>query len=486
MENSFSSSRVHPTIKLLLVIIVTAGIGLAYKLKGPIVLAAAIGIPVLLGYVIAVFRWPKVGLYSSMVLSFLMPALNRFVYNLPYGFAVEIILLLVYIILFFKHFKKLDFSLAKNDIVMMLGVWMLYILFQLANPWAQSVTAWFYAMRGIALIQLLIIPLAFVLLRTPKDLKEFIIIYFTLSVFGVVWGMKQQLIGLSQAETNYLYNSGAYNTHILFGKLRVFSYYFDAGTFGAAMGQLCIIAALLFMGPYKKSYKIILFGVALGAFYAMMISGTRGALAIPATGALIYVILIKQFKYIAIGASVLAIGFIFLKYTTIAQDNYNVNRLRSALDPDDPSLRVRIRNRNELSNYLRDKPFGGGVGSAGSWGQRFTPNTWLANFPTDGLYTRIRAETGIVGYIIYLIVWLYILYRGFRICWNLKDLKYKSIATAFLGGYAGILVANYGNAVMTQYPNNFVTFITVTFIFAIERWDKANDKPQITIAEKGQ
>ncbi|WP_417608094.1 O-antigen ligase family protein [Owenweeksia hongkongensis] len=480
MKNEFSSASViHPAIKYLVAVILMAVLGYLTVSKGYITLAAAMVFPISISLFIILFKWPKLGLYASILLSFLIPPLNRFVYNIPYGFVVEIILVLVYIILFFKHFKKLDFSPASNDIVAAISIWMLYILLQIGNPWAQSIEAWAYAMRGVALIQFLIIPLVFVLFREKKDLYQFMIFYFILSGFGIFWAAKQQLFGLTTAENAYLYNSGAHVTHMLFGKLRVFSYYFDAGTFGAAMGQLCIITALLYLGPFKKKLKYTFLALSLGAFYALMISGTRGAIAIPATGAVVFVILIKKFKYIVITASILMIGFLFLKYTSVGNSNYNVNRLRTALDPNDPSLNVRIRNREKLTAYLSDKPFGGGVGSAGTWGQRFTPNTWLANFPPDGLYTRIRAETGIVGYLIYLFVWLYILYRGFRVCWNLRDPKFKSIATAFLAGYAGILVANYGNEVMTQYPNNFITFISLTFIFIIDRWDKEESQSKL-------
>lgn len=406
-----------------------------------------------------------------MILSVLLPTLKRFIYPLPYGFMVEAILALVYIILFFRYFKKLDFSLAKNRLVFLLLIWLTYIILQVANPQAQSTTAWAYAMRGVALIQLLIIPLVFVLFREKQDLKQFLLVYFTFSLMAILWGIKQHFIGLTQGELDYLYSSGAYSTHILFGKLRVFSFYTDAGTFGAAMGQLSIISALLFLGPFNKNVKNISLAIAALAFLALMLSGTRGALAIPAVGGFMYIIIIRNVKYIVLAFSILAFGFIFLKHTTIGNSNYSVNRLRTALDPKDASLNTRIENRKRLTAYLSDKPFGGGVGSAGDWGQKFTPNTWLANFPPDGLYTRIRAETGIVGYILYLGIWIYILILCVIICWNLKNPKYKSIATAFLASYAGILVANYGNEVMTQYPNNFVTFISLSFIFIMKRWD---------------
>lgn len=427
----------------------------------------------LIGGVVAVviFKKPKVAIYLSMLVAIFIPSLNRFVYAMPYGFIVEIILLFVYVVLFFKHFKKLDFSEVKNPVVIMMLIWFAYVILQIANPNAQSLLAWLYAMRGIALFQVLLIPLVFLILDSEKDLKQFLIFYISISLLAVFWGAKQQTLGLTEAERDYLYSSGAYVTHILFGKLRVFSFYFDAGTYGAAMGHLCIISALLYLGPFNRKQKLFFLIVTLATFYALMISGTRGALAVPATGALVYVILIKNIKYIALTGGILLISFMFLKHSSIGNSNYNINRLRTALDPEDASLNVRIENRKRLTAYLSDKPFGGGVGSAGSWGQRFTPNTWLANFPPDGLYTRIRAETGRVGHTLYLGIWLYILFLGFRACWNMKNDRYKSIATAFLAGYAGILVANYGNEVMTQYPNNFVTYITISYVFIIRKWD---------------
>ncbi|WP_417588584.1 O-antigen ligase family protein [Owenweeksia hongkongensis] len=437
-------------------------------------------IPLIALFILALFQNPKIGIYSSMLLSFIIPTFTKFVYDLPYGIGVEAILLLTYIVLFFKHFKEINFTPAKNIIILLLLVWMSYIILQLANPEAKSMLAWVFAMRGIALFQLLLLPLAFVLLTTKKDIIQFIVFYFSLTLIALLWATKQHQIGLTQAETQYLYNSGAAKTHILFGKLRVFSLYFDAGTFGAAAGQLCIISALLYLGPFRKLYKYTFLAIALFAFYGMMISGTRGALAIPAVGIVIYVLLIKNIRYIVIGLTILALGLIFLKFTTIGQSNYDIRRLRSALDPEDASLNVRLENREKLTVYLQGKPFGGGIGTVGFVGREFSPNTWLSTFEPDGLYTRIRAETGIVGYCLYLFIWLVILYKGFRVCWDLKNPTYKSIATAFLASYAGVLVANYGNEVMTQYPINFTTFTTLAFIFTIKKWDDKELEPHLS------
>ena len=154
------------------------------------------------------------------------------------------------------------------------------------------------------------------------------------------------------------------------------------------------------------------------------------------------------------------------------QSNDQVRRLRTALNPEDASLHVRIVNRAKLDEYLKGRPFGGGLGSTGAWGQRFSPNTWLANFPPDGLYTRVRAETGLIGRLYYVGMWLFILGYGISIMWKLKSKENQVIAMAFLAGYGGMLMANYGNEVMTQFPINLVTFIGIAFVINMKYWDE--------------
>lgn len=440
--------------------------------KGISILYLTLSLPFVILYFIFFFKNPKLGVYTALVLGFVMPILGRYLpVSFPFGLGVDILLVLTYLVLLFKHWKYLDFRLASNSVVLLMSLWMLYIVLQILNPEARSITAWFYVMRGMGLYQFLIIPLGFILFTSKKDWYNFFNLWLAFSVLGILWAIKQSVFGVSSAEQAWL-NAGAATTHILFGKLRVFSYYFDAGTFGAAMGQVSIMCLILFLGPYSNKRRSLYLFIGLLAFYALMLSGTRGALAIPAIGGILYLIMIRNIKLILIGAIVLSTGFVFLKYTTIMHSNDQVRRLRTALNPEDASLKVRIVNRERLTQYLQGKPFGGGLGTTGVWGQRFSPNTWLANFPPDGLYTRIRAETGLIGRLFYVGMWIYILITGMRIMWRLDNIEYRTISMAFLAGFAGLLVANYGNEVMTQFPINLMTFLGITFIFNMKYWDE--------------
>jgi hypothetical protein len=64
-------------------------------------------------------------------------------------------------------------------------------------------------------------------------------------------------------------------------------------------------------------------------------------LAIIGVGGMLYLIMSKKLGITIFGSAMGGGFFVFLKYTTILQGNYNVARLRSALDPNDASLLIR-------------------------------------------------------------------------------------------------------------------------------------------------
>jgi len=88
----------------------------------------------------------------------------------------------------------------------------------------------------------------------------------------------------------------------------------------------------------------------------MLISGTRGALAVPFAGYALCVILSKNWK-IAISTSIILVSaFLFFNFTTIGNDNSLIKRMRSAFDLNDPSLNVRLENQKKLKEYMADIP----------------------------------------------------------------------------------------------------------------------------------
>ncbi len=437
-------------------IIATAGI------KGSIVLLI---IPPVIYFIMVCFKKPELILYSAMIMAFLVSMLSRYIPGIPFGLSVDALLLLLVLALIF-HQKKTSASYQRTNwlIYALLG-WLIFSLAMLFNPLATSKIAWFYANRGLSFYPVLFVILTLHVYDREKHVNMFLIIWAACSIFGTLWGIKQLFLGVSAVEQQWL-NNGAASTHILFGKLRVFSYFSDSAQFGANQAHTALVFGIIGLMPGKHTkIRVLSLIVAALALYGMLISGTRGVLAVLAIGGFSYLILTKNFRIIIVGAAV-AIGFfVFLKYTNIGQSNYQINRMRTALDADDPSFKVRQVRIATLSNYLADKPLGGGIGSAGFWGKRFTPGTFLAEIGTDGHYTRIWMETGKVGLYLYILKLLIItLYLG-KLLWRMENGKMRQILMAFYCGFTGLCVASYTNGLITQFPTGALTFTSLGLIY---------------------
>ena len=445
---------------------------LIYKLKvfGIALFTASIPITFLLVYL---FKNPKLGIIISLIASFFVTGLARYI-SAPWGLSIDFILVLTYIAVFFKnYYERSIWKKSRSFVTILISFWMFYILIQLLNPEAISKPAWFYSMRGLALYQWLSIPLIFMLFNTPKDLDRFFLLWGTLSILGSLKGLMQLYIGVDPFEQRWLDGGGA-QTHVLFGQLRIFSFYSDAGQFGASQALSFVVFGILTIylkGNKLKKYFYAI--VALLGLYGMFISGTRGAISVPGMGGLLLIVLHKNKTTLIIGSIIALAAYIFFAHTFIGQGNYQIRRMRTAFDGNDPSLQVRLNNQRKLVGYLASRPFGGGVGATGNWGKRFTPNTFLANTATDSWYVTIWADTGIVGLVYYSIMILSILFVGmYNVIFKLKNSNFRSKIMAITCGLAGILVASYGNGVFSQMPTAIIMYISIAFIVNASKIEK--------------
>jgi hypothetical protein len=436
--------------------------------KGGIKAAVILGaIPVVIVYLNRLFVKPSIGLYTTMILSFLVIGITRYIPGVPLGLAIDGILVLTFVALFFKNFYSgFNINAFKNDLTILMFVWFLYSIAQIFNPEALSKTAWFYAMRGMSLYSLLAIPLVFLAFNKVKHFYTFLYIWGFISILGTLKGFQQLYIGPDYAEQRWLDTIGSI-THMLFGELRVFSFYSDAGQFGAAQGAAGILGLLIFFNVKDTKQKVFFLIVGLTGIYGMFISGTRGAIITPLVGAMIYLIHRKNIRVIFFGILMLAGVYVFFKYTYIGQGNAQIRRMRTAFNPEeDASLQVRLENRKILQVYLASRPFGGGIGSAGDWGKRFSPNGFLANVATDSWFVQIWAEQGIVGLLLHIFILSYIAVKGsYYIMFKVKDPELRGKLSAAAAAYAGIIGASYGNGVLGQMPTGILTYFTWGFLF---------------------
>jgi hypothetical protein len=433
-----------------------------------------IGIMILFAFVPAVtyfiffIRYPLLGLFSALHFSFVVLGIIRYVGG-PFGLAMDGFLLISVIVVMLKAGKD-DFSNLRALPIYVFGVWFIYTILQVINPQAPGLQGWIYAIRGTSFNFFFIIILTLMLFREKRHLNYFLHIWLGWSLLAFLWGLKQKFIGVDAAEQAWL-NAGNASTHILHGKLRVFSFYSDAGQFGAAMAHASLVSLILALGPgsWLRRGVFALLGVLF--LYGMAISGTRGALFVLVAGGLIYLLVSRNFFILTIGILAGAMMFVVLKYTYIGQGNYEVQRLRSALNTEDASLNVRRNNQRKLAIYLADKPFGGGIGTSGYFGLRFSPNTLLAQTATDSWFVRIWAETGVVGLFIHLGGLLLLIAVGFFKVFTLHDPRLRNVMGALLAGITGIVAASYGNSLLGQFPTNIVTMMGIAILWKCHSWD---------------
>ncbi|MBS4058439.1 MAG: O-antigen ligase family protein [Bacteroidetes bacterium] len=461
----------------------------AEKLQHPLIIAGLIVVTVIFGYLIArggiiiavalmglfpiiiyfnrFFNDPKVGIFTIIVLGFIAIGLTRYIRNVPFGLSVDGFLVLTYVAVFFRYFNsKVNWTFANRDLTYLSIIWFGYTVLQLFNPEVLSRTAWFYAMRGISLYMVLLIPLAFMIFNRLRFLYLFLYIWGTFSILGTLKGLQQIYIGPDSAEQFWLDTIGGV-THILFGELRAFSFFSDAGQFGAAQGAAGVVGLLV--GLNIRGLKNKIFFITMGVFglWGMMISGTRGAMIVPMVGGVTYLLHRKNVRVIVTGGILLALVYVFFAYTYLGQSNSQIRRMRTAFRPeDDASYLVRLETRRVLSTYLASRPLGGGIGSAGDWGKRFSPQGFLAQIATDSWYVQIWAEQGIVGLILHLFILSYILIKGsFFIMFKLQEQELRGIISALACGFTGIMGASYGNGVLGQMPTGILIYLSMAFIF---------------------
>ena len=224
----------------------------------------------------------------------------------------------------------------------------------------------------------------------------------------------------------------------------------------------------------NKAFKIYYAIVAIASLYAMMLSGTRGAIIVPLAGLALYTVISKQTRSILIGTISLTLIYIFFAFTMIGQGNATIRRMRTAFKPnEDASYIVRKENQKRLKEYLKYKPFGEGLGLSGDGLGAKVSKRFTTSIPTDSWYVKIWVETGVVGLILYMGMILITIARGtWILMFNVHDPELKGILTGWLCAIFGMFLSAYGNSFWGQFPTMVIAFMGLSFILNGKYFDK--------------
>ena len=425
--------------------------------------------PFIIIYTITIFNKPIVGVYVSFFYCFFLYALGRYVIKdaLPPGVLYDGLIAYSYAILLFKGLSgKVEWARLKDAPILVLIVWLVYCMLSLVNPESPGFNAWMIAFRP-HMYMILGIPL-FCLLIDVKSLKTMLILWGVFSMILTVKGITQQLGYLDNADNLFL--SVNYTTHLIWGKLRVFSYCSDAGQFGAQQAQAGVVGAVLFLSEKSKLKRFFFLLMALTGILGMFISGTRGAMFVLVGGALAYCFIIRKIKLLLLSLILMGGFYCVMRYTYIGSGIYAIHRMRSAFVPSaDPSYLVRKNNQKILREYLSTRPMGGGLGSM----EHGVKGSVLYEIPHDSGYVLTWGDQGIIGVSMYILMFLYFLIKGtWNVWFRIKNEWLRGVLIALIAGISGDAVAHYGNPIMLQFPTCIVVFFNIAVLFIAPRLDK--------------
>ncbi len=468
--------KVSPLFWLIFLLIVASGLGYLVVVYEILAASMLVVVPIALVIIASIIRWPLFGVVLYLHLSFPILGLNRFIAEgVPYGLAIDGVLLFTILGVIFSS-KREDVVRMFSPLTYVMLLWFIFTTLELLNPEVLSREAWFFAVRGVSLYCLQTVILTFILFNKRHQINQFIKIWIGWSLIAAVYGFKQKYVGLTEGEDQWL-KLGAESTHILFGQLRTFSFYTDAGQFGAAMGHASVFCLIMALGPFQNRMRLLYLVAGLVTFWGLAISGTRGAMFVVIGGGLAYLILIRNFRLLMVGFTIGLLFITFLKFTRIGQSNYQINRMRTSLDPNDASLQLRLLNQQIIRGYMSTRPFGAGIGSAGYWGQRFTPGTFLANMALDSWYVKIWVETGIIGLYFHIFTLIFCLYYGFKKIFRFdKDPRLRQQLIGLYCGFSGICLASYGNQILGQLPTGTIMYMSMAFFFLVDSYSKDIDE----------
>ena len=447
-------------------------IAVAFKI-GLIGVTASIALPIATVIIVALLVNGKSIIYISMAYVVSLGTLIMLAPSVPVGIVVDLIISVGFLGFLLRSIRHNDFEIFKTPMAGIIYIWIGYNIFQLFNPWAASRVAWFYTMRPFVIYPLMYFIAAYII-KNRKDWLTLFYFFVTILVLSGAWGMFQWLHGYMPFEMNYLQDNDMIHLVYIRGRWRLFGTLLSPAQFGVSMAIVAQMALVLLVNRGGLLYRALMLFLFLFLIFLTVFSGTRAAMVILPISISVWVILSRNLKIWTLAAFA-GICFVILLYIPV--NNFYIERVQSAFKPgQDESLNVRLENRRAMYPWILKHPIGGGIGSTGALGMRFSPNTRLAQFAPDSGYLRVATELGWIGLIIYLVLWYKFLSLGIRNQWNVSDPHIKYALLAIVTSMASLLIVEWVQDIIGKIPFNLLFWILAALITQAPIIDTSEDE----------
>ena len=473
MTNSFNTyaheygGRVLPLFLLFLLAL------FSFKNAGFTAFAMMSAIPLVIIAAYCAFKWKYTAFWGLILINYFIHFLAKNGYligGIPMSLYNEGLELLLIGIALLEIRKDQHFGRSLNVMLFGITLWGILCALEVFNDTCGlgiNIGGWFSGFR-LLVIQLIYFVLIFsIYVDTPDILTKYLRLWAYLSLFSAFWCWKQQYIGFTQAEQNWLNSEGA-ATHLVNGITRYFSTFNDAANYGCNAAASAVAFFLLALTSKIKKDKILFLITGSAVLWGMFASGTRTAIACFFAGLMVYVVLSKSVK---MAVPIILFGltaFILLVFTNIGQGNSQIRRMRSAFNKNDASANVRDINQATMAKYLRDAPWGIGIGTGSGDVPANNKYVVMSYIAPDSEYIFMWIHTGIVGVTVFAISMLIMFLGGcYVVLFKLKNKRLVGIGAALCCAFAAIQLGAYLNQVLYQYPNGLIFFGGLAIVYVL-------------------
>lgn len=436
---------------------------------GLLLVVMMLGLPAIYGIV----RFPRFGILVIFIAAYLVMWIYGMISSVPLGTVMDGMQALLILGFFMSQKQRPDWSLFKEPIGIIILIWVAYNVLQLANPIAESRMAWVYTIRTVAVVTLMYFIFSHNI-RTLNFIKILLKIWLLLALFAALYAFKQEFFGFNYWEERRLLDENIKSLYFINGHWRKFSIFSDPVAFAYNMVSAALFCISMLFSQLSKTKKAILLCMSVIFFMAMLLSGTRGAYVLIPAGLILLVILKLNKSMIIfslIGGTLMAI-LVF-----VPSSSPSIQRFQSAFRPsEDASYNVRKINQAKIQPYIQTHPLGGGLGSTGTWGQRFSPHSELSKFPPDSGYVRVAVETGSIGLLLICTLMVVILITGINNTFRIQDKELRSYSVAMTVIIFAYAVGNYPQEAIVQFPSNIYFYFFAAMITVMKRLDLGKRK----------
>lgn len=381
---------------------------------------------------------------------------------------LEIILIAIAII----DLRESNFENLANMMILALIGWCILCILEVLNDTCGlgiKIGAWFSGVRLMA-FQLLYAAIVFGLyINSPKRIYNFLTIWALCSIFAAFWCWKQKNIGWTEGESRWLFAQGHFRQHMVNGIIRYFSVFTDAANFGIHMAAAAAVFIIVSITNKVRKHKLFFGIVGIICTWAMFQSGTRTAMFCLIAGIIVFLFLSKSVRIIVPVSIVFGLFIAMLMFTQIGQGNNQIRRMRSAFNAsEDASLNVRDVNKQAISKYMKDAPWGIGIGIYSDDIPAWNRYKILASIPPDSEYVFIWVRTGWIG-----VTWfaicnaLILISASIIVLFRIKNRSLMGIGAAWCAAFAAIHLGGYANQILMQFPNIVIFYGGISTVFTL-------------------